>query len=112
VDALAVTHLDIPPRCRALRICRAYAVGDETTSRIVPGVRGDLAYQEKLTALMGGARPARLDRPACWPDAIAELLGAPVLIKSYGPASTDKRVLPHRLTPPRLTPPAAAPPAR
>ncbi|WP_329109773.1 adenylosuccinate synthetase [Micromonospora sp. NBC_01699] len=95
VDALAVTHLDAPDRAPELRICPEYALapGAPTLDRLVPGGRGDLAYQERLTALLAGARPARLDRPARWASAIGALLDAPVLIESYGPSTADKRVL-------------------
>ena len=65
----------------------------------MPGERGDLAYQERLTALLGRARPARLDRPAHWPSAIGSLLDAPVLIESYGPSAADKRMLGRALAP-------------
>ncbi|MGW4464093.1 adenylosuccinate synthetase [Micromonospora sp. NPDC004704] len=96
VDALAITHLDAPDRVPELAICPAYtldALSGPTLGRLVPGGRGDLAYQERLTALLARARPARLDRPAHWASAIGALLDAPVLIESYGPSVADKRVL-------------------
>jgi adenylosuccinate synthase len=108
VDALAVTHLDVAERQPELAICPEYVVspppvdatspvgqtlpgGGRAVIRLAPGERGDLAYQERLTALLGRARPAQLDRPAHWPSAIGTLLGAPVLIESYGPSTADKR---------------------
>lgn len=93
VDALAVTHLDAPDRVPELAICPEYMVDGSPLERLVPGGRGDLAYQERLTALLGRARPARLDRPARWASAIGALLDAPVVIESYGPSTADKRVL-------------------
>ena len=63
--------------------------------RIVPGVRGDLDHQQSLTDALAGARPSRLerpDRPDDWPAVIGDLLGAPVVLESYGPGTTDKRV--------------------
>lgn len=92
VDALAITHLDAPERAPDLAICSAYLVDGARLERLVPGRRGDLAYQEKLTSLLGRARPARLDRPVRWASAIGALLGAPVLIESYGPGTADKHV--------------------
>lgn len=99
VDALAITHLDVADRHPELAICPEYVVdpapgsaGTRKLNRLVPGQRGDLAYQERLTSLLGRTRPARLDRPAHWPSAIGALLGAPVLLESYGPSTLDKRV--------------------
>jgi adenylosuccinate synthase len=91
VDALAVTHLDrVPPD---LRICTSYDVDGAGLDRIVPGERGDLAYQSRLTALLDRARPGLLHRPDDWSGAIGDLLAAPVLLESYGPTSADKRIL-------------------
>ncbi|MEV4636575.1 adenylosuccinate synthetase [Actinoplanes sp. NPDC049548] len=91
VDALAVTHLDAPARCTALRICTAYEAGGEIVDRIQPGSLRDLDHQSRLTALLAGARPAALHRPAAWAQEIGHLLGAPVQIESWGPNRTDKR---------------------
>jgi adenylosuccinate synthase len=88
VDALAVTHLDRLPL--GLRICTSYDVDGTRLDRIVPGERGDLAYQARLTASLARARPAALHRPDDWSSAIGELLGAPVRLQSHGPAWTDK----------------------
>ncbi|MFI5936506.1 adenylosuccinate synthetase [Actinoplanes sp. NPDC051494] len=87
VDALAVTHLDAPSRCPALRICTSYDVAD----RLEPGPFRDLAYQRELTALVSRAEPAALHRPASFVDDIADLLGAPVRLESWGPNRTGKR---------------------
>jgi adenylosuccinate synthase len=92
IDGLAVTHLDAPARAAGLRICRGYALDGRVVTRIPPGVPGDLAYQERLTAALGRARPVDLERPACWSEAIGAVLGAPVLIESYGPGRHDKRM--------------------
>ncbi|MFK3983413.1 adenylosuccinate synthetase [Micromonospora sp. NPDC050397] len=92
VDALAVTHLDAPGRAPELAVCSAYLVDGARLDRLAPGQRGDLAYQERLTALLGRARPARLDRPARWAATIGALLAAPVLMESYGPSTADKRI--------------------
>ncbi|MEE6258771.1 adenylosuccinate synthetase [Plantactinospora sonchi] len=118
VDALAVTHADVPERVPALRICTGYDVAGTPLRRLTPGHRGDLAHQERLTALLSQARPAELHRPDDWPAAIGELLGLPVLVTSYGPRAGDKRPGPGgvpgpgRVTvPSRGSRPCSAPPA-
>jgi adenylosuccinate synthase len=76
VDELAVTHLDVPAREPALKVCTSYRVDGESWDRIVPGPPRDLAYQERLTARLHRARPAELHRPEDWPARIGALLGA------------------------------------
>jgi adenylosuccinate synthase len=87
VDALAVTHLDRPPR----GICTWYELDGERWDRIVPGPRQDLRYQAGLTALLSRARPGELYRPDDWAAEIGELLDAPVLLESFGPRTCDNR---------------------
>ena len=106
VDAVALTHLDTAARHPQLSICRAYELGGTVVGRIVPGPPRDLAYQESLTAALLKARPI-YDQPEhvtgtttgtstgtdtgdYWADAVAGILGAPVVIRSHGPAITDK----------------------
>ncbi|WP_433381674.1 adenylosuccinate synthetase [Actinoplanes sp. CA-142083] len=89
VDGLAVTHLDVPPRCPELRVCTSYEGG---WSRIVPGKFRDLDHQAALTERLFRARPGELFRPDDWPSAIGELLDAPVVLESYGPAAADKKL--------------------
>ncbi len=84
VDALAVTHLDASAR-HDLRMCLAY----EQLDRIVPGELGDLAYQEKLTQTLATATPVYTG----FGD-VGEVLGAPVMVTSHGPAHPDKTRLP------------------
>jgi adenylosuccinate synthase len=91
VDALAVTHLDAVPHVPDLRICTSYEVDGGAVDRIVPGRRGDLAGQSRLTEMLHRASPADSYRPTDWSTAIGGLLGAPVLVESYGPRWTDKR---------------------
>ncbi|GAB2617262.1 adenylosuccinate synthetase [Paractinoplanes abujensis] len=93
VDGLAVTHLDVPERCPALRICESYTIDGRPWTRIVPGPPRDLGYQEALTARLHQARPGPLTRPDDWAAAIENLLSAPVEIESYGPGSADKKLL-------------------
>ena len=94
VDALALTHLDAPLRVPDLRICTSYRTEDDTElTRIPVGTKGDLAGQERLTARLSRARPARLDRAVDWVGTIGDLLGAPVVIGSHGPRTTDGWVL-------------------
>ena len=87
IDALAITHADVPARLSRLRICTSYDMID----RIVPGPRGDLAYQAELARMLGYARPVLNEAlPTDWPSAIAELLGRPLAIVSSGPTAADK----------------------
>jgi adenylosuccinate synthase len=99
VDAVALTHLDTAREHAAdLRICRAYDLGGRTVTRIEPGPPCDLAYQESLTATLLKARPVyertgsgpAAGTAADWADAVAGILRAPVVLRSHGPALTDK----------------------
>jgi adenylosuccinate synthase len=90
VDALAVTHLDIPSSVPELRICPEYEVDGLPWRRIVPGPERDLAYQTALTQLLEDARPSGLYRPDDWEGEISALLGAPIALASYGPRTSDK----------------------
>ena len=76
----------------ALRICTAYEVDGVRWDRIVPGPFRDLDYQAGLTSKLARARPAGLYRPARFLAAIEAELKAPVLVESYGPRTSDKRV--------------------
>jgi adenylosuccinate synthase len=90
VDALALTHLDAPRRCRGLRICRAYGIDGALVERLPTGPPGDLARQAELTGRLLRASPALWDTPGRdprrWSEAIGSLLGAPVMLESSGPA--------------------------
>ena len=95
VDAVALTHLDTARHLAGrLRICRGYRLGGRAVTEIEPGPARDLAYQESLSRALLGARPVydAAERPAAedWPDVVAEILDAPVTIRSHGPAVTDK----------------------
>ncbi len=92
VDGLAVTHLDVPERCPGLRVCESYTVDGEPWTRIVPGPHRDLDHQAGLTARLERARPQTMHRPDDWAGTIGTLLGAPVVLESYGPAANEKRV--------------------
>jgi adenylosuccinate synthase len=98
VDAVALTHLDTAARLPQLSICRAYDLGGTVVSRIEPGPARDLAYQESLTAALLKARPIydQAERDTVtntgdyWADAVTSIVDAPVVIRSHGPAVTDK----------------------
>jgi adenylosuccinate synthase len=95
VDAVALTHLDTARRAAGqLRICRGYRLGGRAIARIEPGPARDLAYQDSLSQALLRALPVYdpAGPPAAdeWPDAVAEILDAPVTIRSHGPAVTDK----------------------
>ncbi|GAA3091678.1 adenylosuccinate synthetase [Streptosporangium carneum] len=80
-DALALTHLDVP----VSRMCVSYDIGE-----LPVGVAGDLDGQARLTARLLGARPRYLDGVDDWPAAVADALGVPVRVGSWGPTSADK----------------------
>jgi adenylosuccinate synthase len=100
VDAVALTHLDTARDAgRRLRVCRGYRVGDRTVTRLSPGPHQDLDHQQSLTDGLLTARPSYDAGPGPaaddWPDAVAEILGAPVTVRSYGPLASDKIGLRH-----------------
>ena len=76
---------------------RGYRIGARTVTRLEPGPPQDLDYQRLLTGTLLAARPVYDpgDGPAPedWPDVVAEILHAPVTVRSYGPAAGDKTVL-------------------
>jgi adenylosuccinate synthase len=95
VDAVALTHLDTARRHQGrLRVCRGYEIDGRPVTEIVPGPPRDLAHQERLSEALLSARPVydQAGGPAEdeWPEAVAEILRAPVTIRSHGPAVTDK----------------------
>lgn len=96
VDAIALTHLDTA-RSHAghLRICRQYEWNSGRFERLKLGPERDLGRQERLTQLLQSEfRPVYDSRvPAGddeWCDAVAEIAGAPVTVRSSGPAATQK----------------------
>ena len=76
-------------------------------SRIEPGPEHDLSWQERLTDRLLRSRPVYSDpvggdpvgrRPAGaagrdWPGIFEDVLGAPVVLRSYGPTAAAKRGL-------------------
>jgi adenylosuccinate synthase len=93
VDALALTHLDAAAR-HPLRVCRAYDTDGGRVDRLAPWPAGDLAAAASATGWLLAARPV-LDPapvpPGEWPALVAEVCGAPVSVRSYGPRPRDKR---------------------
>jgi adenylosuccinate synthase len=83
VDGLAVTHLDAP----VSRMCTSY----QGWRDIEPGPFRDLTYQAALTERLMRTVPAELRTVTSWPDEIAEVLGAGVVLESHGPRTSDKR---------------------
>jgi adenylosuccinate synthase len=93
VDAIALTHLDTARKHPAeLRVCHAYETGNERVDHLPLGPYQDLGHQERLTNLLLAARPVYGPpvTPDEWPDAVAEIVGAPLAVASSGPATTDK----------------------
>jgi adenylosuccinate synthase len=112
LDGVALTHLDVAARHR-LRLCRAYLADGKLVSRIEPGPEHDLSWQERLTDRLLRARPVYEDavssdvagdEPAGgapagteptrdWPGIFEDVLGAPVVLRSYGPTTAAKHGL-------------------
>ena len=95
VDAVALTHLDTA--CQpsgTLRICRGYEIDGTFVTALVPGPPRELASQEVLTAALLRARPlydpAERSTADEWADAVGGIVRAPVVIRSHGPAVSDK----------------------
>lgn len=95
-DALALTHLDAPARHPVLRLCDTYDLDGAPLHAIATGLPGDLTAQSRLTEALGRARPGSLTDPGPdpqnWSDAIADRLGTPVLLESYGPTARQKHL--------------------
>ncbi|MGW2308536.1 adenylosuccinate synthetase, partial [Actinomadura luteofluorescens] len=89
VDGLAVTHLDVAGARPDLRVCHSYEIDGERVGRLESGPP-DLDRQAALTRRLLAARPvyAPLGNAV---ETIEDALGAPVVLRSHGPASTDKR---------------------
>ena len=109
LDGVALTHLDVAARHR-LRLCRAYLADGKLVSRIEPGPEHDLSWQERLTDRLLRARPVYSDPvsgdpvggrggtvggdPAGdWAGIFEDVLGASVVLRSYGPTAAAKRGL-------------------
>ena len=95
VDAVALTHLDTACRhADTLRICHGYEIDGKFLTTLVPGPPRELVDQEVLTAALLRARPlydpAERSTADEWADAVADILRAPVVIRSHGPAAADK----------------------
>ncbi|MEY9872383.1 adenylosuccinate synthase [Streptacidiphilus sp. MAP12-33] len=88
-DALALTHLDAATRAPRLRLCDAYRVEGGEVRDLTPAPPGGLAQRRALTERLLRTRPARLERPADWPETVSHALGLPVLLTSYGPRTSD-----------------------
>jgi adenylosuccinate synthase len=93
LDALAVTHADVAAARDDLRVCASYRVAGESWDRIVPGLFADLGYQEALTERLAEAVPVLEVAPADLPATVADLLGLPVDVVSWGPNRVDKYAL-------------------
>jgi adenylosuccinate synthase len=99
VDAIALTHLDTARRHDGeLRVCRAYDIGPGFVEELPVGSPRDLAHQEWLTGQLLAAwpcyDPAERVAAAGWPGIVADITGAPVTVRSYGPAAADKQASP------------------
>jgi adenylosuccinate synthase len=89
VDALALTHLDAP----ATRMCMAYDIAGSQVQALPVGEPGDLDRQAALTARLLTAAPIYGDPVTDWPAAVADTLGVPVWLGSFGPTADDKKAM-------------------
>jgi len=95
VDAVALTHLDTAEKhAGELRVCRGYRIDGELRGTLMPGPHRDLDHQQDLTTALLKARPVYDDTERLtaedWPDAVAEILRAPVAVLSSGPGREAK----------------------
>lgn len=95
VDAVALTHLDVARRrAGELRLCRAYLTEGRLLERLAVGPEHDLGHQERLTRTLFSASPVYDENERLgaddWPDAVADIVGAPVTVRSYGPGADAK----------------------
>lgn len=75
-----------------LGVIRCYMTRHGPGPFVTEDPQHDLRWQEQLTGLLLHARPDYESPGGDWPATIAELLNAPVVLASYGPAITAKRV--------------------
>jgi adenylosuccinate synthase len=95
VDEVALTHVDSAADHEGeLRICRGYDLPGRRVHRIEPGPPRDLAFQESLTGTLLKACPVydpdERVTAADWPDAVAEIVRAPVSVVSRGTSAAGK----------------------
>ncbi|GAA2577103.1 adenylosuccinate synthetase [Actinomadura fulvescens] len=92
VDGLALTHLDLPRERADLLVCRAYEIGGRRVERLPAGPPGDLVRQAALTRRLLTARPVYepLGDAVAAIAKVEEISGAPVRLRSYGPAAIHK----------------------
>ena len=91
VDAIALTHLDTAAFHPELRICRAYQTPGHVLTALQPGPPRDLDYQEQLTHKLLAAQPIYSLADRDWADVIEQETGAPVVLRSHGPTTADKK---------------------
>jgi adenylosuccinate synthase len=91
IDAIALTHLDTAASHPELRICRAYQTPGHVLTRLEHGPACDLDYQERLTRMLLAAQPIYSPVDSDWAEVIEQETGAPVILRSHGPTTADKR---------------------
>ncbi len=100
LDELAVTCLDRLSALPDLQVCASYtrAAGPRESDTVIERLPlsadpRDLDHQARLTATLAECAPRleRLDGPGELLARLADELGAPVTLTSWGPRATDKR---------------------
>ncbi|WP_129631715.1 adenylosuccinate synthetase [Candidatus Oscillochloris fontis] len=93
LDGVAVTCLDRLADLDTLQICPHYQLGPLQVDRIISASDPqDLSYQSQITAALNTCQPVLepLDGPEALLQRIANTLGIPVWLTSYGPRASDK----------------------
>jgi len=95
LDYLAVTCLDRIAAMPELQICSRYSCDGEEIGALRLAREPDLAYQERLTALLGRCRPLLepVDGPQALLDRLAAELGTPTGLTAWGPTAADQTLL-------------------
>lgn len=97
VDELAVTHIDQTDAAKEWYVCTNYRsmvtpIHSRELLNITPPQERDPIRQEIITEKLMNARPElELVEGGEVPDLIANAVGVPISIKSYGPTYKDKR---------------------
>lgn len=92
IDGLAITCVDRVGAIEHPRIATAYLVDGSQVDDLELGPRGDLVYQAQLTARILRTEAVFMTVARELAGAIAEAVGAPLLLSSWGPTARDKRV--------------------
>lgn len=90
VDGVALTHLDTVVRSQSIGIVASY---EKMIDLAVPVGADDLEERARFTEELLHHRPGPIVVDIeDWPSAVSEVVGAPVVVTSSGPAAKDKLI--------------------